>query len=64
MNKDGKEAQGLLVVRQYFAMHEVALENLQMRDVEMSEVFEKLLGMVVRKTCLSLMQMYTDGSPA
>lgn len=32
-NEDGRREQVLLVVRQYFAMHEMALENLKMRDV-------------------------------
>lgn len=32
VNKDGREERGLSVVRRYFVMHEVALENLQMRD--------------------------------
>lgn len=32
-NKDGKEQPGLLVAMKYFVMQEVAMENLQMRDV-------------------------------
>lgn len=46
-NKDGKEQPGLLVARKYFAMQKVALENLQMNDVEMLKVFAKPLEMAV-----------------
>lgn len=45
-NKDGKEQPGL-VARKYFAMQEVALENLLMKDVEMLKVFAKPLGMAL-----------------